>query len=147
SIGLSFQNPGGSSPYFLLTYAVNQVNLVERVYLTSTGQHFGRRRWWFTCPCCGRRCGRMYLAEPNYKPACRLCHNLRYISAQEAHQYESGSIWGLVRAPNLATRAEVIQQKMAKCRRWSKRYERLLDRYLKLYPALARLIRQTSTTD
>lgn len=59
----------------------------QLVRLTATRPHFSRggMRWWFLCPGCGARVGRLYL--PGRGPAvrefkCRACHNLSYESAQ-----------------------------------------------------------------
>lgn len=44
------------------------------VEVVSTGCHFGRERYWFLCPQCGRRCAILY---PH---ACRICAKGRYES-------------------------------------------------------------------
>jgi hypothetical protein len=75
---LYFPEPGG--------------DLVEcRLRLLPTPPHFGGLRWWFACPMqteqgeCGRRVGKLYLPPGGRHFGCRRCHDLRYISSQEAH--------------------------------------------------------------
>lgn len=54
----------------------------QRVRLVSTAPHYGGRRWWFQCPDCRRRVGRLHLARHRPFFACRACHDLTYESAQ-----------------------------------------------------------------
>ena len=61
--------------------------LTQTVALAATRPHFSRggSRWWFVCPGCGRRCGRLHLP---YRAGaaggflCRRCHDLTYESSQ-----------------------------------------------------------------
>jgi hypothetical protein len=48
------------------------------VKLLRSYPHFGGIRYWFRCPGCGRRCGRLYATESHQRVACRQCHGLRY---------------------------------------------------------------------
>ncbi|WP_172893088.1 hypothetical protein [Buttiauxella agrestis] len=50
--------------------------LEVEICLQSTPAHFGGVRWWYTCPYCSSRCGRLYLHE--YDIGCRKCLNLHY---------------------------------------------------------------------
>ena len=45
--------------------------------LTTTTPRFGGLRYWFLCPRCGRRVGKLYHLE---RWACRRCHDLAYPS-------------------------------------------------------------------
>lgn len=57
--------------------------------LTSTPCHFGGERFWLICTAirggsrCGRRVGILYLVNDEY--ACRVCHDLAYMSQQRNH--------------------------------------------------------------
>ena len=53
-----------------------------RVRLTATDCHFGGVRWWFSCPECHLRVGKLYRPPRQQKYACRHCHNLSYRSRQ-----------------------------------------------------------------
>lgn len=55
-------------------------NVRQRIPLTSTGLAYGGRRWWFTCPACGRRRGLLVLPPGEQVFACRRCHGLLYAS-------------------------------------------------------------------
>lgn len=46
-------------------------------HLTTTTPRFGGLRYWFLCPRCGRRVGKLYYA---HRWACRRCLNLAYQS-------------------------------------------------------------------
>ncbi|MFW9594547.1 MAG: hypothetical protein ACMV1D_03520 [Macromonas sp.] len=61
----------------------NGADVVESVELETTAAHFGGTRQWFTCPCCGRRCGVLYLGK---RLACRTCYGLAYrVERETAH--------------------------------------------------------------
>jgi hypothetical protein len=60
--------------------------LAYDVELQTTRQHFGGLRWWFTCPMCGRRVGKLYLGGRFF--GWRSCYGLTYRSCQEAHSLE-----------------------------------------------------------
>jgi hypothetical protein len=46
--------------------------------MVTTPLHFGGVRWWFACPRCGRRCGKLYLPPSATLFGCRRCYSLRY---------------------------------------------------------------------
>ena len=56
------------------------------VELQYTWLAWGDKRWWWTCPKCGRRCGTLYMPPGAVKFACRSCHNLTYQSCQESNK-------------------------------------------------------------
>jgi hypothetical protein len=64
--------------------------------LQVTRPNFGGRRWWFTCPRCGRRAQKLYLPPGRGDFACRHCHRLSYDSrsrdAHERHQEHARAI-------------------------------------------------------
>jgi len=51
----------------------------------NTKPHLGGDRWWFCCPLCSRRVSFIYLPPKASHFACRLCHNLAYLSSQKCH--------------------------------------------------------------
>jgi hypothetical protein len=86
SIGFTLGPVAGSGWELRLNYAVGAETIALVIWLTATRPHFGGRRWWFLCPSCGRRVGKLYL-PPNEKIfACRLCHGLTYRSSQTSHK-------------------------------------------------------------
>jgi len=70
----------------------------EAIGLTTTRLVSGGLRWWFECPRCGRRMGRLYVPPGERVFACRLCHNLTYLASQRTPrpQAKSGYVWGNV---------------------------------------------------
>ncbi len=66
------------------------------IRLVSTAPYLGGVRWWFSCPACGRRVGKLYLPPSVVTFKCRHCHGLTYTSAQTAHRDDrGGGLWGL----------------------------------------------------
>jgi hypothetical protein len=65
------------------------------VRLAATPQHFGGRRWWFSCPvtvngvACNRRVAKLHLPPNGRTFGCRHCHELTYKSCQESRKYDS----------------------------------------------------------
>src|SRR5262245_5022667 len=51
----------------------------QGVALVSTALHFGGCRWWFLCPDCGGRAGKLFLPPGGHWFACRACHGLTYL--------------------------------------------------------------------
>jgi hypothetical protein len=56
----------------------------QRVQIVWTRCHFGGFRHWFRCDRCGRRAAKLYLEPSGFAFACRLCHNLGYMSQLES---------------------------------------------------------------
>ncbi len=52
------------------------------VTLDTTDDRVVGTRWWFRCPCCGRRRGKLYRPPGEQVFYCRLCHRLVYTSTQ-----------------------------------------------------------------
>ena len=61
----------------------------ERIQLTTTRPQFGGARYWYVCPSCGRRCGKLYAPEWDRRFACRICRDLVY-----EVQYRKRSLFG-----------------------------------------------------
>ena len=78
-------------PVIRLHYTLNRINeyFEYPIKMTATRPNFGGLRWWFLCPRlksgwrnCGRRVGKLYLPPCADHFACRLCHDLTYVSCQ-----------------------------------------------------------------
>ena len=46
--------------------------------LVTSENRYGTR-FWFACPRCGRRVGKLYVPPGRHKALCRHCHRLRYL--------------------------------------------------------------------
>lgn len=68
----------------LLRYVTRAGLWSPRVGVDSTSANLGGSRWWWLCPKCERRCGKLYLPPRSDVLACRLCHSLSYESAQSS---------------------------------------------------------------
>ena len=55
------------------------------LYVTTTKPYFGGVRWWFLCPECGRRVGKLYATEARREFACRVCWDLVYECQHRKH--------------------------------------------------------------
>ena len=72
-------------PFIILMYTITDRNGNETEYkyevsLVTTPCNFGGIRYWFGCPCCGRRVAVLYLAPGDVRFRCRHCNNLTYDS-------------------------------------------------------------------
>ena len=63
--------------------------LDQDIRLVTTQLHGGGRRWWFLCPSCHRRVGRLHLPRGRNWFLCRHCYDLTYESCQESHKFDS----------------------------------------------------------
>lgn len=61
------------------------VEMVSKLELLASKTNFNGLRFWFACPLCRRRVGKLYLPPGKLHFACRHCHELTYTSAQTAH--------------------------------------------------------------
>src|SRR5947207_2306502 len=88
--GFSVDYTGRGGASLVLTFAALGARRVQVVELAATPANLGGLRWWFRCPGCSRRSGRLYLPPRRYLFLCRLCHDLSYESAQasRASYYE-----------------------------------------------------------
>ena len=50
-----------------------------------TKQHISGYRFWFLCPGCDKRCGKLYRPPGKQEYLCRNCHQLTYRSSQTSH--------------------------------------------------------------
>lgn len=82
-----------ADPWLRLRYTWKRSEEVVdyRVRLNTMPLPWGGVRWGFLCPGrnCGRACRNLYLPNGGQYFACRLCYQLTYKSAQEAHKYDS----------------------------------------------------------
>lgn len=94
SVGYSLQ--WMPAPFMALRYTPK--NATEEylcpIGLQATPCHYGKERWWFTCPACQQRVAVLFYREAWWIHAvdwaCRRCHDLTYTSAQEAHLLDRG---------------------------------------------------------
>ena len=63
--------------------------LAQNIPLVVTRPHPGGKRYWFSCPNCRRRVGRLYLPHGRNWFFCRRCWDLTYRSSQQAHSFDS----------------------------------------------------------
>lgn len=71
------------APKFALSYTFSDPATREsrRVTVSIPFVPDSRRRPWFLCPRCGRRCGKLYVPAWGWEFWCRLCHGLHYRKA------------------------------------------------------------------
>jgi hypothetical protein len=78
------------SPYIRIHYTWKKTeNRDYRVYLAVSYPYFGGKRYWFICPHCDRRIGKLYNPPNSSYFLCRHCQNLTYTSCRESHQYDT----------------------------------------------------------
>lgn len=101
---LGWQTSGDPLKSIRLIYTITdwasgeKVDCDYPVPLTWTLTPWGARRYWFSCPGCGRRSGALYLAPGRRFFRCRLYCDLTYTSCQESHQYDglfNSLAWGM----------------------------------------------------
>ena len=60
----------------------------QDIPLVTTQLHSGGKRYWFCCPNCWRRVGRLHLPNKRSYFFCRKCYDLTYMSCQESHKFD-----------------------------------------------------------
>ena len=79
--------PASSGPVLRLRYTLASPEGRRPVWvpvrLEEMSCHFGGSRWWFACPLCGRRAGKLYKSPENDRFACRECLGVYYLCQRE----------------------------------------------------------------
>lgn len=78
--------------YLWLTFCRYGKAIEQGIELCTTRPHFGGLRWWFVCPRCRGRAGRLHLPPGSTQFWCRACHGLSYESAQGSRGKTNG-LW------------------------------------------------------
>ena len=63
--------------------------VTQGITLVTTRLYSGGERYWFLCPNCRRRVGKLYLPTERSWFFCRRCWDLTYESCQESHKFDS----------------------------------------------------------
>jgi hypothetical protein len=61
-------------------------NVFLSIPITTTPCRYGGKRYWFTCPLCGRRVGTLFSFGKNY--GCRHCGKVAYMSQNYGGRYK-----------------------------------------------------------
>ena len=95
------------SAHLRLYYTHNQTDHIDYIVnFTTTSPNYGGVRYWFICPSCRRRTGKLYLLGDNGYFLCRTCQGLTYRSCRESH--EDDAIIAKIRQPG-QSRAEALR--------------------------------------
>ncbi|MBN1763692.1 MAG: hypothetical protein JW860_00395 [Sedimentisphaerales bacterium] len=81
--------------------------------LTTTDCHFGGIRYWFLCPCCGKRSGCLYKAPGGEYFHCRDCNRLTYESRNECRLGRFGQMGYVLKAERQ------VRELQEKIKRWT----------------------------
>ena len=89
-------------------------------------------------PYCKHACRRLHLPPNAFYFACRKCHHLTYASAQDAHEFDHGSMAVFAEAVDVLAKLDKVLDRLGKTRYGSKRYWRLIGQWEKLEAKLER---------
>ena len=64
------------------------VPVTQDIPLLTTQLYLGGIRYWFSCPECGQRVGKLHLPHGGDRFLCRNCYDLTYESCQECHRFD-----------------------------------------------------------
>jgi hypothetical protein len=77
-------------PHLRLYYTCNRTDRIDyKVHLVTIRPNFGGTRYWFLCPSCGKRIGKLYFASTQRYFTCRICQGLTYRSCRESHDFDA----------------------------------------------------------
>lgn len=97
-----------------------------KVPLTTSELPWDGIRWWFTCPLicdgqyCGRRVGKLFLADGTRYFGCRHCQDLTYRSCRESHRFDR--ILGRM-AMGIGARGDEVMRMWRDDPKWKERLE------------------------
>ena len=124
--------------YIRLMYTIKRCRDGSKEYydyevrLAKTPCNFGSFRYWFLCPHCERRSGKLYRKPLGEMYLCRTCNDLTYESRNESRIGRPGGIGYYL---TLERRIEELQEK-AKRRTWRGRPTRKMRRIAELEKAI-----------
>ena len=83
----------GQSVYILTLHSPlirrgERIPITQDISLVTTQLWSGGKRYWFSCPNCRRRVGRLHLPHGKSYFFCRRCYDLTYMSCQESHKFD-----------------------------------------------------------
>jgi hypothetical protein len=119
-------------PYARLRYTITRYrdNSTEpydyRIPLAKTACNLGGMRYWFCCPQCGRRVGKIYRKPMGELFVCRVCNNLSYESRNECRFGRRGGAFYFMVAERKADKL----RENAKRKTWRGRPTRKMRRIL-----------------
>lgn len=76
-----------ANAWFRIEHHVNGKPIDYRIRLETTSPHWGGVRWWFICPCSGRRATKLHLPPGGTYFARREVYDLTYRSCQESGKF------------------------------------------------------------
>jgi len=65
-----------------------EISITQDIPLLTTQLYSGGKRYWFSCPNCRRRVGRLHLPYGRSYFFCRNCYDLTYMGCQESHKFD-----------------------------------------------------------
>jgi hypothetical protein len=65
-----------------------RISIPQDIPLVTTQLHSGGKRYWFSCPDCRKRVGRLHHPHGVNLFLCRSCYDLTYASCQESHKFD-----------------------------------------------------------
>ena len=65
-----------------------RIPITQDIPLLTTELHSGGKRYWFSCPNCRRRVGKLHLPYGADRFLCRSCYDLTHRSCQEWHKFD-----------------------------------------------------------
>lgn len=112
-----------------ISYYVGGEYIKYDIRLDTTPYNYGGKRYWFLCPVCGKRVGKLYLLPEGRYFACRACNNLTYRSSKE----HDARVDAMIKNPFLAS-AKVRERNLTHARLVLKAYFKMRGRrFLRKY--------------
>ncbi len=74
--------------YYTITAGGQKQDIKEKIGLTRTCLFNGGMRYWFVCPSCHNRAGKLYMPPGGIYFRCRKCYNLTYQSCKDSRKYD-----------------------------------------------------------
>ncbi len=97
----------GWPPFLRLYYTYNRTERIDyNVSIATSRPNYGGNRYWFLCPSCWARIGKLHLASGQKYFTCRICQRLTYRSCRESHELDR--IVAKIRLPG-QSRAEALR--------------------------------------
>jgi transposase-like protein len=111
----------------------------EIITVSKIPARYGGFQYFIHCPHCQKRRRVLYKPPQSNRFLCRECHNLTYVSSQEAHKDDRGTLLGLKLTLDLWHRYEKIQAALRGKHYGSKAYKRLMKKLNAIFAQFERV--------
>lgn len=119
-----------NSRFAVLNYSINGREMHQEIYLQSQRCNLKGTRFWFTCPHCYSKIGKLYFSGESF--ICRRCGDVTYSSRNINRRRNSYIVYNCI---NMSKKLDELESKIKK-KCYRNKPTKIFQKYLNLYNKL-----------